>query len=272
MSKSLNEYGGWALVTGASAGIGEAVAREMAAAGVNCVLVARRAERLEALAAELRDRHGVETRCVAADLATRDGVDDAVAAVSDLPIGILVNNAGFGDGGEFHTKEPDRIAEMIALNCQAVALLARAFLPAMIERNNGAVITVASTLGLVGCPYEATYGATKAFDLSFSEALSGELRGTGVTTLCVCPALTRTELLEVQGFSPEHVNKIYQNADSPEKIARMACRALGRKATVGPRDFMLVSFLARILPRTTLAHLIGGGLKRMVLKVIGEPT
>jgi len=266
MTKPLKEYGGWALVTGASAGIGAAMARELAANGVACILVARRVDRLEALATELREAHSLEVHCIAADLATREGVNQVVDGVGDRPVGILINNAGFGDGGDFHSKDPDRIAEMVGLNCQAVALLTRAFLPTMVERKNGAVITVASTLALVGCPYEALYGATKAFDLSFSEALSGELKGSGVTALCVCPSLTATEFLVVEGMSPERAKAVYRRADTPEKISRMAFRALGRKQVVGPRDFKLVSFIKRILPRSVVSNMIGSGMKRMILR------
>lgn len=264
--KALDTYGGWALVTGASAGIGKAMAEHLASQGVSCVLVARRLDRLEALRDELQEKYQVEIRCVAADLSQREAIERVRSEVGETPIGILINNAGFGDGGEFHEKEADRIAEMVALNCQAVALLTRAFLPQMVARDNGAVITVASTLGLVGCPYEAVYGATKAFDLSFSEALSGELKGTGVSALCVCPSLTATEFLVVEGLSQERAKSVYKNADTPEKIARIAFKALGRRPVVGPRDFIVVSWLLRFLPRRVVSGIIGGGMKRMILR------
>src|SRR5437667_66045 len=168
---SLKSYGEWALVTGASAGIGAAFARKLAAQSVNVVLVARRADRLEALAAELRERHGVKTRVVPEDL-ERDGAAERLLEwVRDLEIGILVNNAGFSTVGRFERVAREKILGMIRVNCLAVAALTHAFLPAMQARRRGAVIIVSSVAGYQPLGFAATYGATKAFDLMLGEAL-----------------------------------------------------------------------------------------------------
>src|SRR6266496_4471186 len=168
---SLKSYGEWALVTGASAGIGTAFARELAAQSVNVVLVARRADRLEALAAELREKHGVKTRVVPEDL-ERDGAAERLLEwVRDLEIGILVNNAGFSMVGRFERVPREKILGMIRVNCLAVAALTHAFLPPMQARRRGAVIIVSSVAGYQPLGFAATYGATKAFDLQ----MEGEL-------------------------------------------------------------------------------------------------
>lgn len=186
-----------ALVTGASAGIGEQFARQLAAKGYDLVLVARRAERLEALAAEL----GVETTVITCDLA--ENADDLPVEIErrGIQVDLLVNNAGFGTYGHFIGIEPDRDAEQVRLNCEAVVILTRALLPAMVERGSGGVIVVASTAGMQPIPYQATYAASKAFALSFTEALSQEVRGTGVTVTAVNPGPVPTEWQSVAGFN-----------------------------------------------------------------------
>src|SRR3989449_1248592 len=191
---SLKSYGEWALVTGASAGIGTAFARELAAQSVNLVLVARRADRLEALAAELREKHGVKTRVVPDDL-ERDGAAERLLEwVRDLEIGILVNNAGFSMVGRFERVPREKILGMIRVNCLAVAALTHAFLPAMQARRRGAVIIVSSVAGYQPLGFAATYGATKAFDLMLGEALWAENRSTGVDVLALSPGPVDTEL------------------------------------------------------------------------------
>src|SRR6266478_3522133 len=182
---SLKSYGEWALVTGASAGIGTAFTRELAAQSVNVVLVARRADRLEALAAELREKHGVKTRVVPAER--------LLEWVRDLEIGILVNNAGFSMVGRFERVPREKILGMIRVNCLAVAGLTHAFLPAMQARRRGAVIIVSSVAGYQPLGFAATYGATKAFDLMLGEALWAENRSTGVDVLALSPGPVDTE-------------------------------------------------------------------------------
>jgi short-subunit dehydrogenase len=186
-----------ALVTGASSGIGEAIARELASRGHGLTLVARREERLRALADELNREHGVRADAVGADLgdaAARERVAGEIAA-RGLNVEILVNNAGFGGSGD-----RERLVAMVELNCVALLDLQERCLPGMVERGRGAVINVASTAAFQPLPGTATYAATKAFVLSLSEAVHEELRGTGVTLTAVCPGPVRTEFMEVAGL------------------------------------------------------------------------
>ncbi len=264
--KNLKEYGGYALVTGASAGIGTEFARQIAAQGVSCVLVARRQDRLEALRDELTRAHKVDVRCVAFDLSREDCAERLLEATKDIPVGILVNNAGFGDGGAFETKRPERMAEMIKLNCIAPALLSRAYVPAMLERKRGAIVMVSSGLGIVACPYEAVYGATKAFDLSLGEALSSELEGTGVDVVTICPAATATEFLAVEGFTEEECKKAYRNADTAEYIARITLEGLGRKTVVLAKDSAMINAVRRVVPRSRAVSILKSNMKRRLVR------
>ena len=185
-----------ALITGASSGIGEEFSRQLAARGYELVLVARRKDRLEVLAEELP----TQTHVVACDLIKEAEKLKGKVDKQGIQIDLLVNNAGFGLRGHFADLDPEREAEMVRVNCEAVVTLTHAFLPAMIERGQGGVITVASTAGMQPLPYETTYGATKAFAISFMEALSMELRGTGVKCLVVNPGPVRTEWQAVAGY------------------------------------------------------------------------
>jgi uncharacterized protein len=190
-----------ALITGASSGIGEQFAHQLAERGYDLVLVARRAERLQTLAADLPTKAEV----MACDLATDAASVPARVAELGLEIDLLVNNAGFGTHGRFWEIDEGRDAEMVRLNCEAVVVLTRAFLPGMIERDRGGVITVASTAGFQPLPYEATYAGSKAFALNFSDALHTELRGTGVRCLAVNPGPVKTEWQEVAGIEESQI-------------------------------------------------------------------
>lgn len=190
-----------ALVTGASSGIGEQFARRLAGRGYELVLVARRADRLEALAAELP----VTARVVACDLASDAAELPGRVAELGIEVDLLVNNAGFGSYGRVWEIEEGRDAAMVRVNCEAIVVLSRAFVPAMVERGRGGVITVASTSGYQPLPWNATYAATKAFAIRFSEALAEELRGTGVRALVVNPGPVPTEFSAVAGVETERV-------------------------------------------------------------------
>jgi uncharacterized protein len=186
-----------ALVTGASSGIGEQFARQLAARGNDLILVARRRDRLEALAEGL---HGT-AHVIPCDLAAEAGsLPDRVADLG-LDVDLLVNNAGFGTYGPFVELDPEREVEEVRVNCEAVVTLTHAFLPAMLERGRGGVIVVASTAGMQPIPYEAVYSASKAFALNFTEALHQELRGTGVRALAVNPGPVPTEWQEIAGHT-----------------------------------------------------------------------
>ena len=212
---------GTALVTGASSGIGEQFARQLSAQGYDVLLVARRRERLEKLAAELPTAAEV----VECDLSG----DWSKVTQLGRDVDLLVNNAGFGSWGRFVELDVDREAEQIRLNCEAVVRLTHAFLPGMIERGRGGVITVASTAGHQPLPYEATYAATKAFARSFTLALSAELKGTGVRTLCVDPGPVATEWQAVAGYAdPAGDTMGVPGKIGPEQVVREALQAWER--------------------------------------------
>ena len=183
-----------ALITGASSGIGEAMVQLLGEAGIPQVIVARRVDRLDELAARYK---GVEV--LAADLSTSEGVDSVVHRITDPehPIDLVVNNAGFGTSGEFHGLDPERLAREIALNVSALTLISRAALGVMVPAGRGYLLNVSSAAGFQPAPKLAVYAATKAFVTSLSESLHEEVRGTGVHVTALCPGLTRTEFQSV---------------------------------------------------------------------------
>ena len=194
--------GGTAMVTGASAGIGAAIARELAGRGHALTLVARREERLRSLAAELHDEHGVEAQVIACDLADageRERLQGETAKRGRW-VEILVNNAGFGSRGDFVSNDTARMVGMVRTNVEAVVDLSGRFLPGMVERGRGALINISSTSAFQPLPGTAVYAAGKSFVLSFSEAIRTELRGSGVTVTAVCPGPIRTEFTEAAGM------------------------------------------------------------------------
>jgi short-subunit dehydrogenase len=195
--------GSTALVTGASSGIGVEIARSLARRGHSVTLVARRKERLEQLAAELRAAHGVRVDVLAADIADPAARERLLADLDELglTVEILVNNAGYGTGGRFHTLDLEREIGMVRVNSEAVVALCGAFVPGMVERGRGAVLNVASTIGYQPLINEATYAATKAFSLTFTESLHGELKGTGVTVTALCPGPVKTEFFNDPGVT-----------------------------------------------------------------------
>jgi uncharacterized protein len=224
------------LVTGASSGIGADVARSLARRGHGSTLVARRSERLEELAAELRDEHGVRVEVVEADLAGERGRDALFARIAELQlrVEVLVNNAGFGSGGLFVELDAERETEMVRLNVEAVIALCGRYVPEMVRRGRGGVLNVASTAAFQPLPRQATYGATKAFVLSFTDALHAELDGTGVTATALCPGPVRTEFADTAGIGEEAegLPDVFW-AESPE-VAEQGVRGLerGRRVVV----------------------------------------
>lgn len=240
-------YGGWAVVTGASSGIGAAFARALAREGVPVVLTARREDRLRALAAELAGL-GVATRVVPLDLAARDGASRLAEAVADLDVGIVVNNAGFGAAGRFDRLDPARLREMIELNCAAPVAVTRALLPRLLARGRGAILFTGSQAGRQPLPLHAVYAATKAFDGFLGEALWAELRGTGVDVLVVEPGTTATEFHQVAGELPH-------GGQSPDEVVAIALERLGRQPSVATRwsHWLRGNAGMRLLPRSWLA-------------------
>jgi short-subunit dehydrogenase len=247
-----------ALVTGASSGIGEAYARTLAGRGTALVLVARREDRLEALAKEL----DVDAQVLAADLADPDDlrrVEARVAATAD-PVDLLVNNAGFGTTGPFATLDVAREEEEIRLNVLALVRLCRAALPGMVDRKHGGIVNVSSLAAFQPDPGNATYGATKAFVLSFSEALAEELRKTGVRVQALCPGYTRTEFQTTAEYETSRVPKaVWQR---PEQVVDASLAALDKNKVLcipGPHNKVAAvgsGFLPRVV-RRKLAGALG---------------
>jgi len=250
------------LVTGASSGIGEALARRIARDARRLVLVARRTDRLEALARELREANGVVADVIPADLTQPGAVSGLVAEIErrGLAVDWLVNNAGFGTVGRFDTLPVERELEEIRLNVQALVELCGRCLPGMVARRRGVVMNIASLGGFAPGPYMATYAATKAFVLSFSEAIALELRDTGVHVLCVCPGFTRTEFQEKAEVDIHGVPDFAWM--SAEVVADQAVHAVGRETVLvnGAMNRMTASAV-RLVPRSLTARLVASFLK-----------
>jgi len=220
-------YGDWALVTGASSGIGTAFARALARDGLSLVLTARREDRLRELADELEKRFDVSTRIVALDLAEPDGAERLAEAVRDLEIGVLVNNAGIGYAGRLDKQDPKRLQSLVTVNCSAPLGLTSRILPGMVERGRGAVILTSSAAAFQPIPYHAVYSATKAFDLFLGEALFVELRDQGVDVLVLAPGPVATEFQEA-------ADEIAHGGETPESQVEEALASLGVSPSVVP--------------------------------------
>ena len=246
-----------AMITGASAGIGTEFARRLATSGYDLVLIARRRERLDALVAELQAAHpGLRAEALAFDLAAPESVGAIVTELgrANIVVDLLVNNAGFGAHGVFVGQDAGNAAGQIAVNVNALVALTRAFVPAMVERRRGGVINLASTAGFQPVPNMAVYGATKAFVLSFSEALHEELRGSGVRVVALAPGATATEFFGIAGE---------RAALGPKRdvrdVVRTGLRALDRNRAVAV-DGVLNAALAgsvRFAPRALVARISG---------------
>lgn len=197
----MQQQRGWSssIVTGASGGIGEALARRLAAQGSDLVLVARRRDDLDRIAGELRSVHGIEVDVLTADLTTDGGIESVEACIADRRPDLLVNNAGFGIVGPFAETDVAKLDGMVRLNVLALTRLARSALGMMVPRGSGAVVNVGSVAGYNPGPNLAVYNATKSFVISLTEALAEELRGTGVHVQALCPGLTRTGFQDVAG-------------------------------------------------------------------------
>src|SRR5215813_1092461 len=247
------------LVTGASSGLGAEFARQLADRGGNLVLVARSADRLDALADELRARHRVTVTTVPADLSLADEVSRVAAHAATSPVDVLVNNAGLGTYGIFAALDPGREHAEMMVNTVAAVDLAHALLPGMLARRRGGIITVASSIAFQPSPHQAVYGATKAFALAFSEALWAETRGTGVRILALCPGPVATGFFAGLGDQAATTSVIYRRTADPADIVRAGLRGFDRDAmTVIPG--LRTRFRAqgyRFFPRTVMARMAG---------------
>jgi short-subunit dehydrogenase len=253
---------GTALITGASAGIGTALATEFASRGHDVVLVARRREALEALADELRHRYEIHATVRPADLAADGAADALFDAMADTPIDVLVNNAGVLTGGYFSSMADAAIDNMLRVNVVALTQLCRRFMEPMSERGSGRILNVASIAAFQAVPSLAVYAATKAYVLSLGEALSVEGAGRGVTVTTVCPGFTDTDMLSGAGEAAGGIPDVA--VLSPERVARdayAACMA-GDAIKVPGVAYALTMATSRLLPRWLVRRAGGLALKR----------
>jgi len=237
----------WALITGASTGIGYELAKLFAADRFNVVLVARNEARLKQIAADFHAQHGIETRVVRSDLSLPGAPREIFDAVRDTPISVLVNNAGFGWRGPFASDDLQRSLDMMHVNMDALVALSRLFVEPMIARKQGRIMNVASTAAFQPGPFTNIYFATKAFVFSFSYALAEELSGSGVTVTTFCPGTTRTEFFERAGMKNSRRDFVMMEADT---VARIGYRGMmnGKRVVIPGALNKITSTLARLAP------------------------
>jgi short-subunit dehydrogenase len=252
-------YGPWALVAGASAGLGAEFSRQLAGRGLNVALVARRAPPLEALAGELRASAGVETRAIVADLADPASPGRIAERMLDVDVGLLVCNAAFAPAGAFLERPLEDHLRAVDVNVRAPLALCRLLLPGMVSRGRGGVVVMSSLSALQGSPFLATYGAGKAFQLSLAEALWYELRESGVAVVDVCAGAIRTPGFEeaAPGGAPGVLE--------PHAVVRAALEGLGTGPEVVPGALNRVAAFAmrRLLPRRTAIAMMGARTRRL---------
>jgi short-subunit dehydrogenase len=251
MSKDkLRRYGQWAVVTGASDGIGKAFARDLAKAGMNVVLVSRRRYLLEKVAETLLIKYGVESRIIAMDLSDDAAHKKLREETKDLDVGVFVAAAGFGSSGEFINSAIENELNMIDLNCRAVAAQTYEFANVFVKQGRGAIVLLSSILSFQGVPLSANYAATKAYVQTFAEGLHLELKSKGVDVLSVAPAQVQT------GFGKRAGMNI-NGAPTPDVVSRGALKALGGKSTVRPGFLAKFLEMSLKLPRYFRSRIMG---------------
>jgi short-subunit dehydrogenase len=245
------------LITGASSGIGEAFARKLAAEGHDLFLVARSEEKLIAVCNELGLNHNVRAQYVVIDLTEADAPARLLAETRErnLEIEFLINNAGFGSMGEFARRDLARELNMIDLNVRSLVELTYLFLQPMRERGRGSIINVASTAGFQAVPFMATYGATKAFVLSFSEALHEENRSFGINIMALCPGVTETGFFEASQVRRPPA----RTRQTPEEVVEVALRGLkrGKSSVISGWSNFFMTESERVLPRSLVLKTMG---------------
>ena len=264
-NRFLRKYGPWAVVTGASDGIGLAFSEELAAIGLNLVLVARRADRLDALSDDLRSKYGTESVVVPADLSTPEGLGKVDKATANLDVGLLVAAAGYGTSGPLLGADLEREHNMLEVNCFAVLQQVVSFGNRLTRRKRGGIILMSSLVGWQGVPQSAHYAATKAYVQSLAEALRFELKPQGVDVLASAPGPVNS------GFAARAGMRMGAAA-SPASVAKASILALGRKGTVLPGGLTkLLTYSLLPLPRSIrtiiLVKVMGGMTKHQTTGV-----
>ena len=250
MKDFVERFGQWAVVTGASSGIGEAFARQLAETGMNLVLVARREDRLKKLADDLQGAHSVNVRVVSADLSHHDFMPPIEQATADLQVGLLVNNAGIATTGKFLDNDLAEELALLHVNNRATLILAHHFGQPMRHRRRGGMIFLSSTVAFAGGPGWSNYAASKAYDLVLAEGLAKELHRDGISVLALCPGPTRTDLWP-QGAK-------LSSPMTPQAVVDVALRKLGRRTTVVAGWLnSIMAFATRLTPRSWNAAIFG---------------
>ncbi|MEM9809142.1 MAG: SDR family oxidoreductase [Cyanobacteria bacterium P01_D01_bin.56] len=251
-----------ALITGASSGIGAEFARQLAAKKRDLVLVARSQDKLNQLAEQLQQQHSIRAHVISQDLTEPNAAASVARQIEELGIVIdlLINNAGFGDYGSFSESLLERQTSMIQLNISVLVELTHAFLPAMIERQNGDIINVSSIAGFQPMPYWSVYAASKAFVLSFSEALWAEVKDKGVKVLALCPGPTESNFFKVANVSKN--SEISSNLNQLDSVTNVVKSALGALESGQPNMVtgglmtQMIANIPRVLPRDVLVDLV----------------
>ena len=257
-----------ALITGASCGIGETFARELAAKNNDLILVARSQDKLEKLATELESKYQIKTTVIAQDLAVPaagQALFDAVRA-QDLTVDVLINNAGFGDYGAFGERPLSKMMAMVQLNVSTVVELTGLFLPLMQARKEGTIINLSSIAGFQPVPYMSVYAATKAFVLSFSEALWAENKNSGVKIIAVCPGPTESKFYDRADFPDSATGLNSMTMASADKVVKDSLKALDKKQSnvvVGGFANQIIVNLPRFVPRDLLVDIVGKQFKNI---------
>lgn len=253
-------YGPWALVTGASSGIGAEFARQLGAMGLNLLLVARRAERLQQLADEISTQHEVEVRVLVQDLASNDFMPALKTATGDLEIGLLINAAGFANTGPLLDNPVESEQQLLAVNCRAPLLMSHYFGNGMRRRGRGGIIFLASIVAFNAVPLWGNYAATKSYTLLLAEALGSELKRDGVAILALCPGSTATEFQQVAG-----IRKVL--AMPAQRVVSEALRALGHKRVLIPGWINRYNnFCLGLFPRRLSSGIFASMMERLRLK------
>lgn len=251
------KYGSWALITGASSGIGEGFAKRLASENMNLILVARREERLKKLSDELKEKYNVSIVIAPVDLSKENFIEDLKKFVEDREVGMLINNAGFGSAGEFANSDVEQQANMIRVNCIAPTILTHRFVQPMKERKKGAIIFLGSLVAYQPTPLTTTYSATKAFNLFMSEGLWYELRDYDIDVLALNPGGTDTEFQKKANTSSGPVSR------TVEEVVSTAMKNLGKRISVVDGFYnKLLSFVPRIVTRKFIVRLAGGVRKK----------
>ena len=249
-----------ALITGASAGIGEAFAQQLAQRGTNLVLVARSGDKLQEIASKLKEKYQIRVDVIVKDLTEVNAAQSIfdITQSQGLTIDTLINNAGFGDYGEFSSRDGEKQIKMIQLNILTLVDLTHKFLPSMRSRESGNIINIASIAAFQPMPYLSVYAASKAFVLSFSEALWGENKDVGVRVLAVCPGPTETNFFDRANFPDSFAGKT-SSISTPEEVVKDTLQALDSdKQTIVNGGFMnnLITNLSRFVPRKTIVGVL----------------